>query len=239
MDGTIRLDDLITAIKSRHPNGDPLGQLTDAVTLGEHLGDVADHLIGHFVDQARHSGASWTEIGRSMGVTKQAAQKRFVVKEGATLADDMNNYARFTDRARRCVVAAQEEARATDHDHIEPQHVMLGLLHEPDALAARAMVALGADLGTVGEAMRNSLGPATGAPSPHVPFSAGAKKVLELTLREGLRLGHNYIGTEHILLGVLSLTDEPAVVILEGLGVTKDGVEEQVLAVLAELTKDA
>src|ERR687889_2256750 len=78
--GAVRLDDLIQAITRVH--FDPLEQLTDAVLAGEHLGEVADHLIGHFVDQARRSGASWTEIGRSMGVTKQAAQKRFVPKAG-------------------------------------------------------------------------------------------------------------------------------------------------------------
>src|SRR5512140_203004 len=78
MTGPVRLDDLIAAIKKVH--SDPLEQLTDAVIAADHLGDVADHLIGHFVDQARRSGASWTDIGRSMGVTKQAAQKRFVPK---------------------------------------------------------------------------------------------------------------------------------------------------------------
>src|SRR5215467_13768647 len=79
MTGPVRLDDLIEAIKKVH--SDPLEQLTDAVIAADHLGDIADHLIGHFVDQARRSGASWTDIGRSMGVTKQAAQKRFVTKD--------------------------------------------------------------------------------------------------------------------------------------------------------------
>ncbi|MFI6295432.1 Clp protease N-terminal domain-containing protein [Nonomuraea sp. NPDC050790] len=242
MEETVRLDDLISAIKKRHPDGDPLGQLSDAVYLGEHLGEVADHLIGHFVDQARHSGASWTEIGRSMGVTKQAAQKRFVPKEGS-LADDMASYSRFTDRARRCVVGAMEEARKTGHGHIEPAHVVLGLLHEPTALAGKCMAALGAPLDTVKEAMLNTLPPGTGVPGPQIPFSSQAKKIMELTLREGLRLGHNYVGTEHILLGVLSLpetteaADAPAVVVLEGLGVTKEAAEREILRMLAEITR--
>ncbi|WP_157244501.1 Clp protease N-terminal domain-containing protein [Nonomuraea typhae] len=234
MDGSVRLDDLINVIKQRHPDGDPLGQLSDAVTLGEHLGDVADHLIGHFVDQARHSGASWTEIGRSMGVTKQAAQKRFVAKEG-TLADDLSAYTRFTDRARHCVVASQEEAKATGHDHIEPAHIVLGLLREPAALAAATMVALGADLDTVKEAMINSMPAGTGSPEPHVPFAAQSKKILELTLREALRMGHNYVGTEHILLGALSLPEAPAIIVLEGLGITKDAAEEEIRRRLAQL----
>src|SRR6478735_8656824 len=96
--GTVRLDDLIDAIKKAHT--DALDQLSDAVHAADHLGDVADHLLGHFVDQARRSGASWTEIGRSMGVTKQAAQKRFVTKESDQDLHPDQGFNRFTARAR-------------------------------------------------------------------------------------------------------------------------------------------
>ncbi len=115
---TVRLDDLITAITS--VNEDALDQLTDAVLAAEHLGEVADHLIGHFVDQARRSGASWTDIGRSMGVTKQAAQKRFVPKGSATDLDPSQGFSRFTPRARKVVVASQEEARSAGNLEISP-----------------------------------------------------------------------------------------------------------------------
>src|SRR5881392_3960783 len=94
----VRLDDLIAAIKKVH--SDALDQLSDAVLAAEHLGEVADHLIGHFVDQARRSGASWTDIGKSMGVTKQAAQKRFVVRPEAAALDPNRGFERFTPRAR-------------------------------------------------------------------------------------------------------------------------------------------
>src|SRR5262250_3669031 len=106
MTGQVRLDDLIDTIKKVH--ADPLEQLTDAVIVADHLGDVADHLIGHFVDQARRSGASWTEIGKSMGVTKQAAQKRFVPKDPGEPSDldPSQGFSRFTDRARNVVMAA-------------------------------------------------------------------------------------------------------------------------------------
>src|SRR3954449_6007827 len=112
---SVRLDDLITAIQRAHDQ--PLDQLTDAVLAADHLGEVADHLIGHFVDQARRSGASWTDIGRSMGVTKQAAQKRFVPKEPGELSDldPSQGFSRFTERARNAVMAAQNEARASGH----------------------------------------------------------------------------------------------------------------------------
>src|ERR1051326_6140484 len=94
----VRLDDLITVIKQVHE--EPLEQLTDAVLAAETLGEVADHLIGHFVDQARKSGASWTEIGQAMGVSKQAAQKRFVAKGEPATLDPNQGFARFTSRAR-------------------------------------------------------------------------------------------------------------------------------------------
>src|SRR5213593_2707661 len=116
--GQIRLDDLIHAINQAHT--DPLEQLSDAVLAADHLGEVADHLIGHFVDQARRSGASWTEIGRSMGVTKQAAQKRFVPKDpgGPLDLDPSEGFSRFTERARNAVTAAQNEASAAGNDLI-------------------------------------------------------------------------------------------------------------------------
>src|SRR5579875_1704871 len=114
----VRLDDLIDVIKKVHT--DPLEQLSDAVLVADHLGDIADHLIGHFVDQARRSGASWTEIGRSMGVSKQAAQKRSAAKaETAAAALDPNaGFSRFTARARNVVIASQEEARTAGNAEI-------------------------------------------------------------------------------------------------------------------------
>src|ERR1700709_1616132 len=102
----IRLDDLIEAIKNTHSAA--LDQLTDAVLAADRLGDVADHLIGHFVDQARRSGASWTEIGRSMGVTKQAAQKRFVTKPEP---DPSQGFARFSPAARNVIASSMNEAK--------------------------------------------------------------------------------------------------------------------------------
>src|SRR3954465_8558786 len=108
----VRLDDLIEAIKKVHSGA--LEQLSDAVIVADHLGEVADHLIGHFVDQARRSGASWTDIGRSMGVSKQAAQKRFVPKGGTESPAVYRNqgFGRFTTAARNVVMTAQNEARA-------------------------------------------------------------------------------------------------------------------------------
>ncbi len=224
----VRLDDLIDAIKKVHT--DTLEQLSSAVLAADHLGDVADHLIGHFVDQARRSGASWTEIGRSMGVTKQAAQKRFVPKDPGEPADlDPNQgFSRFTPRARNVVVTAQNEARDAGNDEIRPEHLVLGLLAEPAGIAARALVEQGLQLDTVRQAAVAALPAAVEQAPELVPFDARARKALELTFREALRLGHNYIGTEHILLALLELEDGTGV--LSGLGVDKARVEPAVVA---------
>ena len=130
----VRLDELISAIKTVHT--DALDQLADAVLAAEHLGEIADHLIGHFVDQARRSGASWTDIGKSMGVTKQAAQKRFVPRAEASAIDPDQGFGRFTPRARNAVVVAQNAAHDAANTEITPDHLLLGVLSDPGALAA-------------------------------------------------------------------------------------------------------
>src|SRR4051812_28091671 len=179
----VRLDDLITAI-NRARRDEPLHQLSDAVLLGDHLGELADHLIGHFVDQARRSGASWTDIGRSMGVTKQAAQKRFVAKGAASDLDPEQGFSRFTPRARKVVVASQEEARTAANPEISPAHLALGLLAEPEGLAFRLMTAQGVSPDTLRRRITATLpARAETAPPALIPFDAAAKKVLELTFR--------------------------------------------------------
>ena len=231
MTNPVRLDDLIDAIKKVHTNA--LDQLEDAVLAASHLGDVADHLIGHFVDQARRSGASWTDIGRSMGVTKQAAQKRFVPKApgDASDLDPSQGFSRFTQRARHVITAAQEEARNAENDEIGIGHLVLGLLAEPDALAAKAIVSQGVALDTVRRITTATLPAAAQKLPALIPFDAQAKKALELTFREALRLGHNYVGTEHILLALLELEDGTGV--LAGLGVDKAATEADIASALA------
>ncbi|OKK22833.1 Clp protease [Streptomyces sp. CB00455] len=238
MTNPVRLDDLIEAIKKVHT--DTLEQLSGAVVVAESLGDVADHLIGHFVDQARRSGASWTDIGRSMGVTRQAAQKRFVPKadkEGDPGLDPNEGFGRFTPRARNVVVTAQNEARAAGGTEIRTEHLLLGLLSEPEGLAALALTAQGVAAGDVRTAATATLPPAAEAVPDLIPFDASAKKALELTFREALRLGHNYVGTEHVLLALLEL--EHGTGPLSGLGVDKDAVEAWVTEALAAVLGDA
>jgi hypothetical protein len=222
-----RLDDLIDGLTKAHD--DPLDQLAGAMVLADHLGELADHLIGHFVDQARRSGRSWTEIGHSMGVTKQAARKRFVPKDpgAAPDLDHGQGFGRFTHAARRIVVAAQNEAHDAGHAEITPGHLTLGLLADPGALAARTIVALGVPL----ESLRPAVAPTLPAPSGEppralVPFDEAAKKALELTFREALRLEDDYVGSEHVLLALLEVEDGSGT--LTGLGIDKAAAETHI-----------
>ncbi|WP_020663015.1 Clp protease N-terminal domain-containing protein [Amycolatopsis benzoatilytica] len=237
MTDSVKLDDLISAIKANNEK-DALAQLTDAVYVGQHLGEVADHLIGHFVDQARRSGASWTDIGASMGVSKQAAQKRFVPKidpGGDSAGGIQRLFGRYTDRARHVIVEAQQVAIDHRSPGIDTVHLLLGLLSEPAALAAGAIIAQGVSLEAVKTAAEAKLPePVDSAPDP-MPFAAAGKKALELTLREGLRLGHNYIGTEHLLLGLLDQGEGAGYEVLTELGVGKDAAEAKIKEVLAEI----
>jgi hypothetical protein len=235
--GAVRLDDLIAGLKKA--SDDPLEQLSNAVVLADHLGELSDHLVGHFVDQARRSGASWTDIGRSMGVTKQAAQKRFVPKDPGDVSvtiDPKDGFARFTHRARSVVVAAQEEARTASNDQTTAAHLILGLLHEPAAIAAKAIVDQGVTLDAVRESVVPTLPPVTDGTVPEmIPYDATAKKVLELTFREALRMGHNYVGTEHILLALLEADESGP---LQALGIDKGATEAYVTAELARIVAE-
>ena len=178
---TVRLDDLIAAITSAHD--DVLEQLSNALLLAGRLDEVADQLIGHFVDQARHSGASWTEIGRSMGVTKQAVQKRFSAKPAGL--DPSAGFSQYTDRARMVVVTAQKEATAAGNDHISIAHLLLGLVSDPESSAAKTIVGLGVDLEAVRRVARASLPPAVESVPALIPFDQHARDALEQHLRRG------------------------------------------------------
>jgi hypothetical protein len=229
-----RLDDLIDYVRAQAPDGDALTHLSAAAATGEQLGELSDHLIGHFVDQARRAGASWTEIGRSMGVTKQAAQQRFVPRAdiGPAHLADAGRFGRFTERARRAVVRSEGEARQAGHDHVGVEHVALGVFGEREGLAALAIVAQGVSVDEARAAVATLLGPGGGELPTHIPFSPAAKRLLELTLREALRMGHNYVGTEHLLLAILS-DDTPTAAALGALGLDHDATDAWITAQLA------
>ncbi|HNP56497.1 MAG TPA: Clp protease N-terminal domain-containing protein [Gordonia sp. (in: high G+C Gram-positive bacteria)] len=224
----VRLDDLITAV--RRATDDPLDQLSTAMTVSEHLGDVGDSLIGHFVDQARRAGQPWSAIGASMGVTKQAVQKRFTAKA------DGDPFARFTPRARNVLVHAHDDAVRSQAESITPILLARHLVPDDQSLAVVALKQTGADI----DGLRKVLGD----PSPTeatlsadartmIPYSDGSKKVLENTLAIALDRGHNYVGTEHLLLALFD--DEETATVLASHYADRDKID----AAITELLKSA
>ena len=143
-------------------------------------------------------------------------------------------FERFTEQARRVVVLAQDEARMLDHNYIGTEHILLGLIHEGHGLAARALESLGISLAVVRQQVEEIIGRGQQQPpSGHIPFTPRAKKVLELSLREALQLGHTYIGTEHILLGLIREGDGVAAQVLVGVGVDLNRARQQVIQLVA------
>jgi hypothetical protein len=227
----ISLDQLIELVRAQHPDGDALERLTDAMSLSTYLSEQADHLIGHFVDQARANGASWSQIGAAMGVTKQAAQQRWVPRWTPDLMG--RTFSRFTDRARNVLTHANRLAAGNGAGTIGAEHVLLGLFSEPEGVAAKVLADLRVTRAAVAEAVGIS-----GPPADEVAmlgFGDADKTMLDRTLGEALKLGHNYVGTEHILLGILA-SDLPVVATLAELGVTTETVTGPIKTLIAELT---
>jgi ATP-dependent Clp protease ATP-binding subunit ClpA len=150
--------------------------------------------------------------------------------EGEKGGADM--FERFTDRARRVMVLAQEEARMLNHNYIGTEHILLGLIHEGEGVAAKALESLGISLDAVRQQVEEIIGQGQQAPSGHIPFTPRAKKVLELAQREARALGHAYVGTEHILLGLIREGDGVAAQVLVNLGADLNRVRQQVIQLL-------
>ena len=239
----VPLDNLISYVKALHPDGDPLANLSDAMVVSARLDEQSDALIGHFVDQARHSGASWSQIGASMGVTKQAAQKRFVTLwEGA-------EFSRFTQRSRNVLAAAASIAAEAGAETIGASHLAAGLLSEPDGLAAKVIHGAG----LTDEQMLTELGvaeaPATAAGEGEegggwggrdalrrLRFTEEGRIAIRGALTAALKLGHNYIGTEHLLLGIVQGKGEVGRVLIR-LGVTAGFTERALAEEFAKIQK--
>lgn len=234
----ISLDELITAINGARD--DDLERLSDAMIVGAHLGDLADHLIGHYVDQARHAGRSWTEIGHSMGVSKQAARKRFNPKDPGTPTPNADDgFGNFTDTARTSVLEAQEQARAARNGEVGAPHLLLGvLLHlEADDALSRALQQCDLTAEAAIAAARAALPPALDSDPPAlIPFDEPARKCLELSFRQALRLEHAFVGPEHMTLALLEHENGRGP--LTSIGLTTPQFES-VIVPLVEATIDA
>ncbi len=223
---TVKLQELIDQINADLPDADPVAKIGEARLRSRTLVDLGDQLVDHYVHAARAEGASWSQIGDALGVTKQAAQQR--------RADAQ--FERYTGRARHVVVLAQDRARTLKHDRIDTGHLLLGILGEPEGLAAKVLVTLVGSLEAVSEAVHARLTPGGGrSPGGHLPVTEDAKQALgeavEIALELG-HIGHNYVGTEHLLLSLMRVPEGTAAQVLTGLGVTYDRAKDTVVAML-------
>jgi hypothetical protein len=227
-----RLEDLVEFVHAQQPNSDPLRRVREAAGIANNLVSLGDALVDAFVDEARQAGASWTEIGQTLGVSKQAAQKRFMRNELASgrAAADPQLFGRFTDRAKAAVAAACKEARRAADDEVNSAHLVLGLLNEPQSMAAKAIVeGCGMPINAVRQAVNEVLPPPLRKPPKQVPFSNDSKLALDATLRATLRLGQNFVGTEHLLLGILDEYEGLGGQALLRMGIDPDWAEEWII----------
>jgi hypothetical protein len=228
------LPELIATIRTDAGSADPLDELVTAVHTVAELEEVADAALAHFVDQCRGSGRSWSEISRALGVSKQAAHKRF-----SFAAPSLE---RFTPRARAALRAAVDAARSLGHVDVGTEHILLGLFEPSGGIAARIF----AETGITRAAIEGRIlavrprGSALAAEDSDPPFSPPAAECLARAVTEALALRHNYIGTEHLLLAVFADPESLAATILTESGVTRDDyrrrVEEKLLAVISAKT---
>jgi hypothetical protein len=269
--GPLTLDDLIELVNHRAENGNGQARLTEASALSQELNSLTDQLLDYFVQQARESGMSWSQIGQQLGVTKQGAQQRFnagqAKLEGQSKLEDLPHQLRelgasleekflarspsasggllqkvrsafkpqrFTAAARQVVILAQEEARDLRHDYIGSEHMLLGLLREESGVAAATLRSVGITLDQVRAKVAEMNPPLTVAPDGHLPFATGARVALEAAMTESANLRHNYIGTEHVLLGVLK-EDNMARDVLRDLNMDVDHLIEEVSRLLERL----
>lgn len=233
------LEELITQTQARALSLEPLELLASASRRQQELAALGERLLDHFVQEARTAGCSWSQVGTALGVSKQAAQQRhsalrsLIVKvKGGVEALSKGLLTRFTSRARRAVVLAQEESRRLHHHYLGTEHLLLGLLAEGEGIGAQALQRAGVTLEVARSGVEEVVGFGRETPSGHIPFSPQAKKVLELALREALHLSHNHIGTEHLLLALLREDDGVAVQVLRAANAQPAQLRATVLALL-------
>ena len=207
----INLADLIAHLDAESADSDNLARISEAQLRNQTLTDLGDQLVDHYVGKAKQAGASWSEIGDAIGVTKQAAQKRHAPTP----------FERFTNLNRHSIVLAQESARAHKHDFIGTEHLLLGLLGEPQGTAYELLIASAGPEQNLRDAIDSALPPGGAkAPRGHIAFVPESKQAIEDASRTAAELGHDSVGTEHSLLGLIRADDTPASRILRGLGLT-------------------
>jgi len=219
------LQQLIETVRSDAADGDDLAQLAAAARTAADLEEVADGTLSHFVEQCRRNGRSWSEISKALGVTKQAVHKRFSTP----------TFERFTVRARGALKGAAAAATRLRHNYVGTEHVLLGLFSEPEGIAAKALVERGLT-GDEVEAAILALTPRGAVEVGAPPFTPRAAACLEKALDEALQLGHNYIGTEHILLGLFRDPEGFAARIMADADVTYDAIRTRIVKMLTGIS---
>lgn len=222
----VTLSSLIEDVEERSPSPDPLDLLATAASEAAEVNDAADALLSHFVDRSRRAGHSWTEIGSALGVTKQAVQKRFTGERR-----DPPGWERFTDRARRVVTDhAHAVAAELGHNYIGTEHLLAAMFGEPGGIAAKALTANGISREEViaGIDERVERGQQGGG-----GFTPRAWVAIENSARVAMDLGHNYVGTEHLVLSLMTGVGGIAEEILNERGITVDAIRDFVVKQLS------
>lgn len=232
------LDTLIQNVADQAPSDQPLDLLATAVAHHEELTAQADQLLDYFIHGAREQDCSWAQIGEVLGVSKQAAQQRHRGVFGRIFGRSGRGgtrrlFQRFTDRARNSVVQAQVEARKLSHNYIGTEHVLLGLFADDESVAAKVLHGFNVSRDDVVREIESRIGRGDqAAKRGHLPFTPRSKKALEHALKHAHDLGHNYIGTEHVLLGLISEDEGVAAQILAGRDVTPARARDAVVTTL-------
>jgi hypothetical protein len=248
------LQELIDTVRQDSPSEDPLDLLATASAAASQLEATTDALVGHFVDRCRRGGRSWSQISLALGVSKQAVHKRFAGPIADRLLEGQQapTFERFTSRARAVLVAADAAARAQGLAEVGAEHLLIGQFAEPAGLGAKALTAMGISRELVEQATSAAVPAAPEAEKAateadteagatpageRLRWSAPAQAVLRDAVVEALELGHNYIGTEHILLGLLRDPDSPGARLLAELGATPAETKVRITELLAGFAK--
>ena len=229
------LDDLIAWVDERVLGDEPLARVAAARDVCVELTNLGDQVVDHFVEAARRDGCSWAQIGSVLGVSRQGAQQRYggVLRRPwmRTRRRGGSDVARFGPDARRAVVAAQGTARRMGHDHVDTEHLLLGILAAgPDAVGATILEHSGLTWAEVEMEVESAAGRGPQPTRGHIPFTASAKKALERSLPEAIASGHRRLGTEHLLLALMRERTGLAAQLLARHGVELD----RVVAVVRE-----
>ena len=222
-----QLPDLIAAVQTETDTDDPLVHLATASVMAQELTETSDALVGHFVDRCRTAGHTWADISGSLGVTRQAAHKRY--------SPVPRELSRWTERAKAALAASLDAARGFGHAHVGTEHLLLGLF-PPGGIGAQLLAESGLTEESVAtKVLEHTPRRITGPAEP--PFTPRAAEVFGTALSEALSMGHNYIGTEHLVLALFADPDTLAAEILAEAGATHAGYKEQIATLLVGFMK--